>query len=109
MQEVVTPKGDYGHDLNFTCQDSAGTVYVLTDYTVTLKLWRPATPGTLFLEGECDIDVAASGTCHYTVQDGDFEEAKTYAGELELTETVEEEITKVESMIPVRVIVTESG
>lgn len=104
MQEVVTPKGDYGHNLNFTCQDNSGTAINLSGYTVTLKLWRPATPGTLVLDKECTIDVAASGTCHYTVQNEDFDTAETYAGELELTAT-----GKVESLIPVRVIVTESG
>lgn len=104
MQEVATPKDDYGHNLDFVCQDSDKETYDLTGYTVTLKLWRPATSGTLFLEEECAIDDVAAGTCHYVVQEGDFDEAKTYVGELELTAT-----GKVESMIPVRIIVTESG
>jgi len=104
MQEVVTPKGDYGHNLNFTCQDSDGDAYNLTNYTVTLKLWRPATHDTLVLDEECTPDDEASGTCHYTVKSGDFDTAETYAGELELTAT-----GKKESMIPIRLIVTESG
>jgi len=104
MEELTTPKGDYGHDLNFTCKDADDSVINLDGYTVTLKLWRPATPGTLVLEEECTIDVAASGTCHYTVQNGDFDDAVTYAGELELTATSHKE-----SLIPIRLVVTESG
>lgn len=107
MEELTIPKGDYGQNLNFTCKDADDNAINLDGYTVTLKLWRPATPGTLVLNEECDIDVAASGTCHYTVQAEDFDDAVTYIGELELTKSGGS--GHKESHIPIRLIVTESG
>jgi len=104
MQEVITPQGDYGHYLYFTFQDADGDAVIITGYTMILKLWRPATPGTLFMEEECEIIDGASGTLKYLVQDGDFDDALTYVGEVEKTSG-----SVVESSMPVRVIVTESG
>lgn len=104
METITVPKGDYGYNLAFTVTDADGAAYNLTGYTVTLKLWRPMKPGTLVLSKACTIDVAASGTCHYTVASGDFATAKTYAGELEATAT-----GKVESVKKFRLVVTESG
>ena len=104
MEEIIVPKGDFGYNINFTVTDANDDAYDLTDYTVTLKLWRPSNPGTLILEEECTIDVAASGTCHYTVQSGDFDTTTTYAGELEATATGKEESVK-----KFRLVVSESG
>ena len=85
--KAIVKKSDYGFDLNFTVYDSDGTVRDLTDYTVSLKVWDARDPDTLIVDEECTVDVAASGTCHYTVQDGDFDTKKEYHYELELEKT----------------------
>ena len=104
MDTIVIPKGDYGFNLSFAITDANGDAFDLTGYTVALQLWRPATPGTLALDEDCTIDVAADGTCHYTVQVEDFDTAETYAGRLLCTASGKEERVK-----PLRVVITESG
>jgi len=86
MADLTVPKGDYGYQLVFTVQDSAGDAYNLTDYTITLKVWREGLPG-LIMSGVCTILVAASGTCHYVVVAGAFNRAGNYKAELELTKS----------------------
>lgn len=62
----------YGFDLDFQCKESDGSAKVLTDYTITLKAWRTGSPANAVVSGSCDIDDAAGGLCHYTVQSTDF-------------------------------------
>lgn len=88
MSDAITvKKGDYGYNLNFTVKDSDGAAFNLTSYTITFKVWTQGKPGTLLVNAACTIDVAASGTCHYTIVDGDFPIAAVYKWELELTKT----------------------
>ena len=82
---MQVPKNDYGFYLNFTVQDSSGVAFILTGYTITLKVWVEGKPGTLILTGACEIVVAASGTCRYSVASGDFATVGKYLAELELT------------------------
>ena len=87
MADLRIPQGDKGFNLAFTVKNSAGTAYNLDGYTVTLNVWKAGIPGTLILAEACTIDVAASGTCHYVVQSGDFDIRGKYKMELELTKT----------------------
>ena len=98
---IEIKSGDYGFDINFTVTESDGvTAKNLTDYTVTFKVWDG---GYLILSGDCDIDIEASGTCHYTVQEGDFEipeniNYRDYNCEIELTKSEETISTKTETL-----------
>jgi hypothetical protein len=94
MSDLIIPQSDKGYDLNFTVKDSDDTAYDLTDYTVTLKVWKAGIPGTLILSETCDIDSAADGTCHYTIQGEDFDNRAKYKMELELTKSGVIESTK---------------
>lgn len=87
MSDLIVPSGDKGYDLNFVVRDpdDDNAVFDLTDYTVTLKVWKAGRAGTLLLDEECDIDVAANGTCHYTIATDDFVDLKKDRMELELT------------------------
>ena len=87
MAGLTIAKNDYGYNLSFTVQDASGTAYNLADFTaVTLKIWvEGSRPDALLGDSALDIDNAASGTCHYTVQSGDFSAKGSYVGELELT------------------------
>lgn len=85
--DIVVSKGDYGKPINFTCKQSDGSIYDLTGYTVTLKVWAVGSSASPIVEAECTVDDADAGTCHYTVQDGDFDTAGDYLAELELTAT----------------------
>jgi len=80
---------DYGYSIPFVVQDSTATAFDITDYTVTLKVWAPSDPTTYIIDETCTQDTPASGTCHYTTADGDFDTAGTYLGKLLLTKTGE--------------------
>ncbi len=86
MDNIDITQGDYGYNLNFTVTKADGTVRVITDYTVTLIVWVPGTPETnLLTNGACAPDVPASGTCHYEIKDGDFDDAGYFYAKLKLT------------------------
>jgi len=75
-------KGDFGFDLNFTAADQSGTELNLSGGSVWFKMGLANTNVTS-LSGACTIDVAASGTCHYTVGSNDLGSIGTYQWELE--------------------------
>jgi len=104
MADLSIPANDKGYYLNFTVQDSTGTAYNLTDYTITLKVWSTNQPGTLLTSGACSIVVAASGTCRYLVTATDFTIKGTYSAELELTKS-----GVIESTVSFTIEVKESG
>lgn len=87
MATFTVPRNDKGYYLNFTVQDSTGTAFNLTSYTITLKIWSPGNPGTLLMSGACSIVSAAAGTCRYSVGATDFTLTGTYNMELELTQS----------------------
>src|SRR3990172_9451908 len=80
-------RGEVGYDINFTVKNNAGTAFDLTGYTITFKTWREGIPGTLIINGTGSIVVAASGTCKYTVVEGNTATPGEYLAELELTKT----------------------
>lgn len=82
---MYIPKGDKGFPLSFTIKDAIGGIYDFTGYTIKLKVWKQAQPGTLLVNGGCDIDDEDAGTCHYDVAEGDFDSVGKFKAELELT------------------------
>ncbi len=82
---AIIKKGDYGQDLEFTVYESDGTTVVdLTDSTILFKMARHKATANK-IESACDLVVAASGTCKYTVQLGDTDTAGVYRAELQIT------------------------
>ncbi len=85
MANLTLPFGDYGYNINFTVQDSAGVAYNLTGYTITFKAWDKQYALSLAFSKACVIDVAADGTCHLSLLIADIIPAGSYTFELELT------------------------
>lgn len=85
MADLTIPKSDKGFNLSFTVYDADGEIYPLTDYTVTLKVWKPGVPGTLVVNSACNVSNATAGTCTYAVNAADFASIADYKMELELT------------------------
>lgn len=84
MADLTLTKNDSGFDINFTVLDAAGAAYDLTDHTVEFHVSDESYKNKI--SGACSILVAASGTCKYTVQDGDLNlDPGRYLGELQLT------------------------
>lgn len=94
MADLTIKKDDFRYNVAFTVQNSAGSAYSLSDYTVTWKIWKKGAPDTLLLDdGGCDSD-ETEGTCHYAVLAGDFDTVGHYKWELELTTASAKESTK---------------
>jgi len=93
MADLTIKRGDYGFYLNFTVTDSDDAAYDLTDYTVTLKVWKKNTPG-LIINSACEIVVAGSGTCKYAVVSDNFRESGLFDAEIELTKAAERAATE---------------
>ena len=104
MVKLTIPKGDTGYDQPFVVQNADGTVFDLGEYTITLKVWAYRIPGTLKINQACTPDDVDAGTCHYTVQDGDFDTVGRFTAELELTRNGVKVSTE-----PFRITVQESG
>ena len=77
-------QNDKGYDLNFTLQDNAGNAVNITGATLAFKVQKENGIALKFT-GSMAIVSAAAGTCKYTVQTGDFDEAGRYDAEIELT------------------------
>jgi len=89
MNSLTVATGDYGYTMPFIVQDSTGTAINIATYTVTLKVWLPATPAVFAINETCTQDTPASGTCHYDIVTGDLDTAGVYLGKLVLTKTGE--------------------
>ncbi len=85
MVEVIeVVENDELYDLEFTVKDYAGVVVDITGATILLKV--AGIGGTsLELDGSCDLVVPASGTCKYTVQNGELATVALYHAALEVT------------------------
>jgi hypothetical protein len=98
LEEVglIVPKGDYGYSLTFYVKnDDAGeTVFDLTDYTVTLKLWPAGRAGAPYLSGVCVIEDAVAGKCYYTIKSGDLDKVGIFSLELQMTKMGKKESTR---------------
>lgn len=77
-------QSDSGYPLNFTLQNNAGVAIDLTGTTVSIKA-QLFNSDLVKFSGTLALDVAASGTCHYTVQANDFDTEGRYKIELTIT------------------------
>jgi hypothetical protein len=93
--DLEVTQGSYGYDINFTVT-SGGSAKNLMGYTVTWKIWND---DGLLLSGALSLVVAASGTCKYTVQEGDFDVLAEYNWLLQLTKAGEKVDSDTYSMI----------
>jgi hypothetical protein len=104
MDNIKVKANDKGYRINFTVENADATPKDLTDYTIKFKVWSVGEPGALLTNGACVIDVALTGTCHYTILATDFTSPGRYMAELEMTRT-----GQIESTEEFAVIVEESG
>lgn len=84
MTTIKVVKSDKLYDINFTLQDANGAAFDLTSGTLLLKVQKEDV-STVKFSGSMTIVSAAAGTCKYTVQATDFDEAGNYHAEIEVT------------------------
>jgi hypothetical protein len=90
IQPITIVQSDYGYQIPFTLEDGNGTAVNLSGATLALKVQSAQDPSaTLALTGSMTIDVAASGTCHYTVASGDFPNPGTFLIQITATYSTE--------------------
>jgi len=62
--------GTEGFAQDFVIEMPKGTVKNLSGFTLTIHVWKAGSSSALFT-GSVDINVEASGTCYYTLAEGD--------------------------------------
>lgn len=88
--------GDYGYDINFTVKNSAGTIVSLAGIETIYFRVRKIDTDRNVLNGTCSVVSEAGGTCKYTVQSSDFNDADdkgNYAGGLVLQYSSTKKVT----------------
>jgi hypothetical protein len=85
MADLTVKESDFGFYLNFTVLNDDGTPFVLTGYTITIKVWPESSRPAPLFTGDCPIVVAGDGTCRYLLIAADLSASGAYKLELELT------------------------
>lgn len=93
---ITLLQDDFGQLINFTIQNSTGTAFDLTGYTVRLKVWTPSDSRAMRVNSLCTITnpPGTDGLCTYVVKSGDFPTRGQYKGELEIIGTSYKESTR---------------
>ena len=90
---ISVVQSDYGQQLSFTLTQSDGvTPLDLTGATVTINA-QLLNDAELKFTNTLAVDVAASGTCHYTVNQGDFDTEGRYYIEIRVAYSTSEVVT----------------
>lgn len=86
LQPQIVGQGDYGYELPFTLQDGNGNAVNLSGATLVMNVQdsQDADDALLF-SGSMTIDSATSGTCHYTVAQGNFPNPGTFLAQIVAT------------------------
>lgn len=84
MTHINVYQNDKLYDIDFTLRDANDVVTDLTGATLIFRTQKQGAAAQKFA-GNMTLVVAASGTCKYTVADGDFDEAGDYYAEIQST------------------------
>lgn len=84
MTSINVYQNDKGYDIDFTLKDANEVAVDLTGATLIFRTQKQGEAAQKFA-GNMALVVAASGTCKYTVVDGDFDEAGDYYAEIQAT------------------------
>ncbi|MGH9878138.1 MAG: BppU family phage baseplate upper protein [Nitrososphaerales archaeon] len=80
------PIHNFGDNINFTIQNSAGAALDITGTTPKFTLYRagPRHEMEQDMQKDCTIISGPGGTCRYTVLAGDFNHRSVYFGRVEI-------------------------
>ena len=84
MIHINVFQNDRLYDIDFTLKDANDVVVDLTGSTLIFRAQKQGASVQKFA-GNMTIVDAVSGTCKYTVADGDFDEAGDYYAEIQVT------------------------
>ncbi len=86
IQPIQIVQSDYGYQIPFTLQDGNGNAVDLTGASLVITVQDSQDPTTTALfSGSMTVDVAASGTCHYTVASGNFPNPGNFLAQITAT------------------------
>lgn len=90
---IVFVKNDFGFGINLEVNDSSDDDVSLASVSDIIFKMKPIGSLSTTVFGSCSVVIAASGTCTYTVLDGDFSREGTYKSELEIVRPANVTIT----------------
>lgn len=78
-------KNDSGYDIPFILQNPDGSAYDLSNVSSASIKVQKQNSDSLKFTGTMVIDDTASGSCHYAVASGNFDEEGDYYAEIQLS------------------------
>ena len=82
---ITVSQNDFGYLITDILENSDGTPFDLTGYTVKFHVWAHGSPGTLLVNGTASVINQSAGTVSYAPASTDFPNAGTFEGEWEAT------------------------
>lgn len=94
IQPQTVGQGDYGYELPFTLQDGNGNAVDITAAALVINVQDTQDPtSTTLFSGNMTVDNGPSGTCHYTVAQGNFPNPGTFLAQIVATWSPTEVLT----------------
>jgi len=93
MSDLTIKRGDHGFYLEGTVSNANGTVFDLTDYTVSLHAWELGRWRQPIVTGTCVVTSSTEGQWRYTVAASNFLVSGTYNVAIRATKTNAQETT----------------
>jgi hypothetical protein len=93
MSDFTIERGDSGFYLNRTMLNDDGSVFNLTNYTVTLLVWELGRWRNPIVSGTCEVTSSTEGKFRYLVGTNDFLVEGTYEAAARATKTGAQETT----------------
>ena len=94
MADLTIQRGDYGFYIEGTLTDANGSVFDLTDYTLTFNAWEMGKWKKPIVQGAANTVVATQGTWKYLVAQNDFITEGEYLINIRATQTGAQETSQ---------------
>jgi hypothetical protein len=76
---IEVSQNNYSHVISDILENSDGSPFNLTGYTVNFVLWHPSFPQYILVNNAASVVTPASGTVQYSVQKADFPQVGTFS------------------------------
>jgi len=93
MSDLTVYRGDFGFYVEGSVQNNDGSVFDLTDYSLTIQIWESSHWRHPIVEGTCQVTSSTEGQWRYAVGTNDFLSTGTLSVALRATKTNAQETT----------------
>jgi len=94
MSDLTIQRGDFGFYVDGSIQNHDGSVFDLTDYTLTIQIWESSHWRHPIVQGTCQVTSSTEGLWRYSVATTDFISQGTFSVALRATKTGAQETSE---------------